>query len=56
MLFSGFQWLTSAGEEEKIKKAKASITYTLAGMVIAFLAFLIVNIIQGFFKVPPLTH
>ena len=56
ILFSGFQWLTSGGDEEKIKKARTSIMYTLVGITIVFLSFLVVNIIQGFFGVPLLTH
>ena len=52
MIFSGFQWMTSGGDEEKAKKAQASITYTIVGMAVAFLAFLIINLIGNFFHTP----
>lgn len=55
MIYSGFQWMTSGGDQEKIKKAKQSITYTLVGVVLAFFAFLLISLIGTFFNVPLVT-
>ncbi|HEV2340071.1 MAG TPA: hypothetical protein VGT05_04970 [Patescibacteria group bacterium] len=51
MVYNGFIWLTSGGDNEKLEKAKRSITYTIFGLAFAFLAFLIVNVIGFFFNV-----
>jgi Na+-driven multidrug efflux pump len=47
ILYAAFLYLTSAGEEENIKKAKNYIIYAIIGIVIAFLARAIVGIVAG---------
>ncbi|MFA5022173.1 MAG: hypothetical protein WC508_03780 [Patescibacteria group bacterium] len=39
MLYGGFVWLTSAGNEEKVGQAKKIITAGVIGLVIIFVAY-----------------
>ena len=45
IVYGGFMYTTSAGDASKIKKAKDTITYGVIGLVIALLAFAIVNFV-----------
>ena len=45
IIYGGFMYTTSAGDASKIKKAKDTITYGVIGLVIALLAFAIVNFV-----------
>ena len=40
-LYSGFEWMTSMGNEEKVKDAKKRILYTVIGMAILLSAYAI---------------
>lgn len=43
IIIAGFVYTTSNGEPAQIKKAKDTLTYAIAGLVIALLAYSIVN-------------
>lgn len=43
LIFSGIQWMTSGGNDEARKKALSRIMYTMAGVGIIFLAWIIVT-------------
>lgn len=45
IIFGGIQYSTSAGDPGKVKKAKDTILYGVIGLVIALLAFAIVNFV-----------
>ena len=45
IIYGGFMYTTSAGDASKIKKAKDTIMYGVIGLVIALLAFAIVNFV-----------
>ena len=45
LVYGGFLWMTSGGEEEKIKKAKGMITNAIIGLVIVILAYAISNFV-----------
>ena len=45
MILGGFQYTTSAGDTAKVTKAKNTILYGIVGLVIAVLAFAIVNFV-----------
>lgn len=47
ILYGGFTWMTSAGNPEKIDKAKKILQSAVIGLVIIFLAFAIVSFIIG---------
>ena len=45
IIFGGFTYATSAGDAGKVKKAKDTIMYGVIGLVVAILAFAIVNFV-----------
>ncbi len=52
LIYSGIQYIISAGDEGKVEKATKGITYAVIGLVICFIAVLVVNfvinnVIQG---------
>lgn len=49
LILGGIKWITSAGDEQKVKSARSHITAALVGMVIAFLAYGLVSVIVMFF-------
>ena len=51
IIYGGFMYTTSAGDASKIKKAKDTIMYGVVGLVIALLAYAIVNfVVSSIFK------
>lgn len=47
VVVGGFMYATSAGNEEQIKKAKATIFWAISGLVVALIAQALVNLIQN---------
>ncbi|TWO98749.1 hypothetical protein EUA79_02630 [TM7 phylum sp. oral taxon 351] len=45
IIFGGIQYTTSAGDPGKVKKAKDTILYGIVGLVVAMLAYAIVNFV-----------
>lgn len=45
IIFGGITYTTSAGDPGKVKKAKDTIMYGIIGLVVALLAFAIVNFV-----------
>lgn len=45
LIYNGFMYITAQGDEGKIQKATKGITYAIIGLIIAAIAFLIVNYI-----------
>ncbi len=45
LVFNGFMYITASGDEGKVQKATKGITYAVVGLVIAAIAFIIVNFI-----------
>ncbi len=45
LIFNGFMYITASGDEGKIQKATKGITYAIIGLIIAAIAFLIVNFV-----------
>ena len=45
MIIGGINYMTSAGDTEKVKKGRNTILYGLIGLVICVLAFAIVNFV-----------
>ena len=51
IIYGGFMYTTSAGDSSKVKKAKDTIMYGIIGLVIALMAYSIVNfILSNVFK------
>jgi len=49
IVYGGFLYVTSAGNQQKIDTAKKTLTYAIGGLLIVILAGLIFNIITGDF-------
>ena len=45
IILGGIQYMTSAGDPGKVKKAKDTILYGIIGLIICVLAFAIVNFV-----------
>ncbi|OGZ34218.1 MAG: hypothetical protein A2174_01765 [Candidatus Portnoybacteria bacterium RBG_13_41_18] len=53
ILYSGLLFMTSAGNEEKVTKAKKMLFWALAGLAIVLLSEGILNLIKDFLQVNP---
>lgn len=49
IIYSGIQWMTSGGEEEKIKQAKTRLKNATMGLALIFFSFIIANTVFNFF-------
>lgn len=47
LLYGGFRYVTSTGDAKRVESAKNTIQYAVIGIVVAILAFAIVNFIVG---------
>ncbi len=50
MVYAGFTFVTSTGNQAKTKTALNMIIYSLIGIAIAFLAYWIINLLAGFLE------
>lgn len=51
IIWSGIQWIISAGDKQKLQAAKSRLTFAIVGLVIVFLALLTVNLIGSLFNI-----
>jgi len=51
LIYSGLQWIQSGGDKEKLVAARQRIIYTIIGLVVIFLSFMIINVIGTIFGV-----
>lgn len=49
IIYAGFQYITAAGDSSKTKNAQSTITYAVIGLVVAILAYAIVNFVVNTF-------
>lgn len=49
LVFAGFQWMTSGGDKQKISDSKRRIVFTLVGLMVVFLAYVIIAFVVKFF-------
>lgn len=45
IIYSGFMWMTSAGNEEKVKKAKSTLKNATIGVIIVLFSFVITQFV-----------
>lgn len=50
LIYGGFRYVLSAGDEKATKAARETILFAVVGIVIAILAFAIVNFVIGAFQ------
>ena len=48
MVYGGFQWLTAAGNEEKIKNGTQTMLWAAIGLVLVFSSYLLVETVLSF--------
>jgi len=46
LIYGGFLYIYDLGEEQNLEQAKKAITYSIVGLILAFLSFAIVQIIN----------
>jgi cytochrome bd-type quinol oxidase subunit 2 len=51
LVMGGIKWITSQGDEGKVKEAREQVTQALIGLVIVFVAFAIAKLINAVFGV-----
>jgi uncharacterized membrane-anchored protein len=47
-VYGGFQWLTSAGNQEKVKKGTATMIWSIIGLILVLASYLIMQNVLGF--------
>ncbi len=47
IIFSGLRYITSAGDASKTKSAQSTLTYSVVGLIVAILAYAIVNMVTN---------
>lgn len=56
LIWGGITWITSGGDKEKVDKAQKTIVMAVAGLVLIFLAFVIINFIGTLLGVDSLSN
>jgi ABC-type dipeptide/oligopeptide/nickel transport system permease subunit len=51
LLLSGFQWIFSGGDKQKLQQARQRLTYTIVGLALIFLSLLIIQFLGDFFGI-----
>jgi hypothetical protein len=49
LILSGFEWIFSQGDKQKIANARQRIAMSILGLVLIFCSFLIINVLDTFF-------
>lgn len=49
ILWGGFNWITSEGDKTKVETARKTIMFAVIGLIIAFLAFFVIQVLGGLF-------
>ncbi len=50
LLYAGFQFVTAAGDTDKIDKAKTMVKYSLVGIVVMVLAGGVITLVENIFR------
>ena len=49
LILGGFNWITSEGDKQKVASARNRILFSVIGLIVVFISFMIINIIYTFF-------
>lgn len=52
LLMGAFSYVTSSGEQEKLQKARKTITYSIIGLILIFLSYLMVRVMSFVTGIP----
>ena len=55
IVYSGFRYVTSAGDAAAVQSAKSTLTYAVVGLVVSMMAFAIVMFVSGSLSSPVTT-
>ncbi|MCA9370136.1 hypothetical protein KC686_03190, partial [Candidatus Woesebacteria bacterium] len=47
-IIASFRWMTAGSNTEGIKKARATMTYAVVGIVVSLSAFIVLNVLADF--------
>ena len=56
MIWGGINWMMSEGDKQKINQAREKLTYSIIGLAVVFMSFLIINVFYFLFFGSNLTH
>ncbi|PIR06604.1 MAG: hypothetical protein COV55_03715 [Candidatus Komeilibacteria bacterium CG11_big_fil_rev_8_21_14_0_20_36_20] len=45
LILGGFQWMTSQGNADKIQKGKDSMVWSIFGLVMVFVSYILINLV-----------
>jgi hypothetical protein len=51
VIMSGIQWITSAGDKQKIAAARSRLIYTFVGLILILVSFVIIQLLGNLFSV-----
>ena len=49
LVWGGINWLMSEGEKQRINQARQKIVYSILGLAVVFMSFLMINVFYWFF-------
>lgn len=49
LIWGGIRWITSGGDKGKVEEARKHIVAAIIGLIVAFLAYFILQVVLGFF-------
>ena len=51
LIYAGWQWMTSAGDKQKVQQARQRITFVIVGLIVVFISFFVLSILGRFLGV-----
>ncbi len=51
LVWGGINWTTSGGDKQKVQSARNKMIYAIIGLIVLFLAYMVVNLIGSLFGV-----
>lgn len=51
IFYGGWKWMTSEGDKKKLEEARNTIIFSLIGLIVMALAYLMVSVVGAFFGV-----
>ena len=54
LILAGFQWIGSAGDKEQVTTARDKITWSIIGLIVVVISYLIIGVIGGLLGIPVL--
>lgn len=55
LVWGGVNWVMSEGDKQRLTQARQKIVFAIIGLILVFIAFIIISIIGNFFNINLLT-